>query len=365
MRGMASCCLGVVAGLGRGSRPEPRSQCVSLPTVSCSYQLICPNSRPLLLWPVLSRRSRGFTLVELLVVIAIIGILIGLLLPAVQAAREAARRSQCTNNLKQIGLGLHMHHDQNGKFPPGFIANGPKPWRGQDATWITCILRFVEQQTLDQQIDWINGSFGQGKLPVKEATLTLFQCPSDVRPKPNTTFDPEDFARGNYVANDGIGPMEEWCVSSAPFTINKTITREAGVFYANSEMTMSDIKDGTSHTAMVCEIRAVKDQRDGRGILHYPEGPLYHHNYTPNSLVADQVRTSWCATQPEAPCVGAFTGYNNRKLIMTARSSHPGGVNLLLGDGSVRFVSETIALDIWQALCTPKAAPGEPVATDF
>lgn len=362
MRGMASCCLGVVAGLGRGSRPEPRSQCVSLPTVSCSYQLICPNSRPLLLWPVLSRRSRGFTLVELLVVIAIIGILIALLLPAVQAAREAARRSQCTNNLKQIGLALHMHHDQKGNFPPGHIANGVAPRRMNDSTWITAILRYVEQQTLDQQIDWINEHFG-GAHKVKEVTLTLFQCPSDVRPEPNTVYD--RCARGNYVANNGIGPMTEWWVAGEAFKLNQTITREPGLFYANSKMNMSDIKDGTSHTAMVCEIRAVKDQKDGRGILHYTEGPLYHHNYTPNSLSSDQVRTTWCASQPEAPCVGAFSGFNDRKLLLTARSSHPGGVNLLLADGSVHFVSETIALDIWQALCTPKAAPGEPVATDF
>ena len=305
-------------------------------------------------------RGRGFTLVELLVVIAIIGILIALLLPAVQAAREAARRSQCLNNLKQIGLGLHLHHDQNKKFPPGGVAHAGPPYYGHDTTWITHILRYVEQNALDDQMDWVNYNIGQSQCKtIRETTLTLFHCPSDVRPKPNDLYGAAAvYARGNYAANNGRGPMAEW-------TGSPTMTREGGVFYMNSEMSMADLRDGTSHTAMVSEIRAVKDTRDGRGILHYPEGPIYHHDRTPNSLVADAVRTAWCITQPEAPCTGAYAAWNQRAHIATARSSHPGGVNLLLGDGSTRFVSETIDLAIWRALCTPKAAAGEPTIGEF
>ena len=142
----------------------------------------------------------------------------------------------------------------------------------------------------------------------------------------------------------------------------------AGVFYINSWLSIAEIPDGTSQTAMVSEIRAVndkeKDLADGRGIMHSPEGPLYQHNFTPNSLVLDQVRTTWCVTTPEAPCLGTFTAWNNRDYIVTARSNHPGGVNLLLADGSVRFVADSIHLDIWQALSTPEAVAGEALATD-
>lgn len=132
--------------------------------------------------------------------------------------------------------------------------------------------------------------------------------------------------------------------------------REGGVLYMNSNISFGDMTDGTSQTAMVSEIRCPKDRGDGRGILHYTENPIYHHNHTPNSLVPDEVREAFCVNTPEAPCIGAFAAWNQRSVIMTARSNHPGGVNLLLGDGSVHFVGETINLDVWRALCTPKRA---------
>ena len=310
-----------------------------------------------------SGRGRGFTLVELLVVIAIIGILVALLLPAIQAAREAARRSECINKLKQIGLGLHLHHDQNKRFPPGFVTRppDPSPSRGHDSAWVAHILRYIEQTTLDDQIDWINFNFGglgpAGSVPA--TTLELFLCPSDVRPEPNVTYGTNAMgARGNYVANNGLGPMAEWRGGPA-------MTREGGLFYMDSRLNMADIRDGTSQTAMVSEIRAVRSTQDGRGILHYPEGPLYQHNFTPNSLVPDRIRTAWCVSELEAPCIGAFSAWNTRSYIATARSNHPGGVNLLLADGSARFVSEAIHLDIWQALCTPKARADEVSVGEF
>ncbi|NLF70903.1 MAG: DUF1559 domain-containing protein [Candidatus Anammoximicrobium sp.] len=307
-------------------------------------------------------RRRAFTLVELLVVIAIIGILVALLLPAIQAAREAARRSQCMNNLKQIGIGLHLHHDEKKFFPPAGVtqsmAAGSRP-KGHDSTWITHILRYVEQKALDDQIDWENYSFGgsvQGT--VRGETITLFHCPSDVRPKPNDTYTPSLYSRGNYVANNGIGPMTEWRGSAA-------MTREGGMFFMDSQLTMADLRDGTSQTAAVSEIRAVTNTRDGRGMLHYVEGPIYHHNFTPNSMVPDEVRTAWCINELEAPCIGAFAAWNARRIIMTARSHHPGGAQLLLADGSVRFVTDSIDLSLWQALCTPKAKAGEVPISGF
>jgi len=152
--------------------------------------------------------------------------------------------------------------------------------------------------------------------------------------------------------------------------MNRPGGREAaGVFYINSWLRMAQITDGTSHTAMVSEIRSHNEigdfDHDGRGIMHYPEGPLYQHNFTPNSLVPDQVRSIWCVTTPEAPCVAAFNAWHDRNYIVSARSNHPGGVNLLLGDSSVRFVGDSIGLDIWQALSSPEALAGKPLVTDY
>jgi len=317
-------------------------------------------------------RHEAFTLVELLVVIAIIGILIALLLPAVQAAREAARRSQCTNNLKQIGLALHMHHDQKRHFPPGHFWNPQWPNSadyGTEACWIAYILPFIEQKALYDQIDW-NYGFGSAASPPNYRNLTVtrqvlpaFVCPSNRMVRGMTFNGLEAYARGSYVANNGIGPMRESNLANLPVVrpVPGTTAMSpytAGVFYLNSNMNMASITDGTTNTVLASEIRLAAGN-DFRGVMHYPEGPLYHHNYTPNSLVPDDIRSSFCVTEPEAPCRGAFAGWNPRALTMTARSYHPGGVNAVLGDGSVRFVSETIVLKTWQALCTPSPVQGE------
>ncbi|MFH1918533.1 MAG: DUF1559 domain-containing protein [Planctomycetota bacterium] len=304
---------------------------------------------------------KGFTLVELLVVIAIIGILIALLLPAVQAAREAARRSQCSNNLKQIGLGMHMHHDRDKHFPPGHYspAAGTSCANGSEATWITYVLPFVEQNALYDQIDW-NYGFGCGaNTVITGQPLPTFFCPSDREAKPSATT----FGRANYVANNGIGPMREWTSTQAASSLPPN-SREGGVFYMNSDLPIAEILDGTTQTALVSEIRTALPN-DFRGVMHYPEGPFYHHNYTPNSLIPDEIRGALCVSEERVPCVGTFTAWNNRAMIITARSFHPGGVNLALGDGSVRFVTETIDLNIWQAICTPRALSGEVTVGQF
>jgi prepilin-type processing-associated H-X9-DG protein len=145
-------------------------------------------------------------------------------------------------------------------------------------------------------------------------------------------------------------------------TYHSPVARPAGVFYLNSWLNMSSILDGTSNTALVSEIRLLADNKDFRGVLHYPEGPLYHHDHTPNSLVPDEIRSQFCVDDRWSPCIGTFSAWIPRYLTMTARSYHPGGVHLLLGDGHVRFVSESIALDVWQAVGTPMALPGEPAA---
>ena len=304
------------------------------------------------------KSPKGFTLVELLVVITIIGILISLLLPAVQAAREAARRMQCGNNLKQIGLALHLHNEAKGYFPPGHF------WHqsgsdGSEATWITYSLPYLEQANLYATIDWTQ-PFGQAhstnrvQWTVCKTTLSTFSCPSNEQVEAVANG---GYARGTYAANNGIGPMVESDLANLP------VKRMAGVFYLNSNMTAAQVRDGLSNTAFVHEIRTVPGE-DFRGMMHYPEGPLCHHNYTPNSTVPDEIRGDACISVDGAPCDGSlYNSWNPRVLTMTARSNHAGGVNLALGDGSVRFVGDSVALAIWQALGTPQGS--EVTSGDF
>lgn len=313
---------------------------------------------------------RAFTLVELLVVITIIGILIALLLPAVQAAREAARRAQCSNNLKQIGLASHMHVEAKGTFPDGWswFSDGIAGNGGNEATWITRLLPYVEMRGVDDTIDW-KKSFGQSaagcNVLANATSMPTFVCPSN---GPFTNIFNDFYARGTYGANNGIGPMREYNFTTSPPQRSLGIVTKnlslAGAFYINSHLSPADIQDGLSNTAFVSEIVVVPGD-DMRGMLHYPEGSLYHHNYTPNSPIADAIRDGGCISVPGAPCAGSFSGWDSRAMIVTARSMHPGGVNLLMGDGSVTFVGDTVALNVWQAVCTPRTIPGEALFAGF
>jgi prepilin-type N-terminal cleavage/methylation domain-containing protein len=309
--------------------------------------------------------SRGFTLIELLVVIAIIAVLIALLLPAVQMARESASRSQCANNLHQIGLALHSYDEDRGHLPAGYlwlqVLGTPQ---SDESTWISHLLPYIEQVTLANTYNApLSGHwFGEPSPdplvdPVRGAFLHIFLCPSDISPVPLvSTY----YARGNYAANNGIGPMN--VAMAPPFNPNSTVV-VPGVFMQNSRMRMTDITDGTTNTVFVSELLKVSGDVDGRGIMHYPEGPLYHHNHTPNSPNPDHFRSELCQSTPQAPCIGAYPDWSTRAVILTARSNHPGGVNILLGDASVRCVKNSITLPTWQALSSPNK--GDQIGPDF
>src|SRR5262249_29858416 len=220
--------------------------------------------------------------IELLVVIAIIAVLIGLLLPAVQKVREASARSSCSNNLKQIGVAMHNYHAAQGCFPPGTVwqpgAGGDA--QGSEATWVTLLLPNLEQDNVFRTIDF-NRGFGQVQAthpntPATSAFLKVMKCPSDVDPVQVCAWGSSvAWARGNYVANNGIGPMTETT------TIN-TSSRPQGVFMLQSKYRATDITDGVSNTVFISEL--IKSPgNDWRGVMHYPKGTPYNHNQTPTT----------------------------------------------------------------------------------
>ncbi len=310
----------------------------------------------------LKSRASGFTLVELLVVIAIIGVLVGLLLPAVQSAREAARRMQCSNNLKQIGLSMHNYHDTHKSFPPLYISNFPAV--SDRANWITMSLPFVEQGNLAARYDPNTSTGGgAGNQFLNAAEFPIFRCPTAPQnpPAPYPGIAGFTWALGNYVCNNGLGPYQSVAGSA-------DIARVArkGVFMVNKKFGIGEMIDGTSNTLMVSEVIAnasTATLSDWRGNLTYPENCMFHWNEPPNTRTPDRLRTPLCISTPRAPCTGAFTAFNNRNIIVSARSLHTGGVQAAFGDGSVRFVGQTITLAAWQALGSPDG--GEVVSEEF
>ncbi|WP_437190849.1 DUF1559 domain-containing protein [Planctomicrobium sp. SH527] len=313
-------------------------------------------------------RKRGFTLIELLVVIAIIAILIALLLPAVQQARESARRTQCKNNFKQIGLALHNYLDTFGCLPIGCLfadLGGTGPSASNRTTWLTRILPMIDQTPLYNQVDFVRQSNVAGYDPnnVKNADLPAYRCPSDGGTRGNTGQ--SNYAPGNYVACIGtstrlhgngnatasasqhgsyIAGNGEW----ARMVLNNG--SERGVFAANSKITFAQIPDGTSNTLAVSECVVGGDIIESssdvtptcpQGTLRTRRGFSWLYGQTSTwqfgTLITPNSTTIDCER---------FDVYVNT----AARSKHAGGVQAMLVDGSVRFVSENINLATWQNL---------------
>lgn len=313
----------------------------------------------------------GFTLVELLVVIAIIGILIALLLPAVQAAREAARRSQCTNNLKQISLALHNYHDVNKCFPPGVLPPGHGQATLRQAGWLVRILPYLEQVAAYGKITFngVDWTVQHGAQPnwsiIDELRVAALNCPSSRMPLQRTQGS-HAIQLVNYA---GIGGtyLRGSDLAAAP-TPNTTcgyggITTFNGVIvYAGpnrSPAGMAHVADGTSNTFCVGEqssyyINSSGTTYDYRACNHdggaWSCGAGGETDWWLNVTVV-RYPINWNGTPTDADA-----GYKRHTII---RSAHPGGAQLALTDGSVRFVSETVDFTTFVRLCDRE--DGQPV----
>lgn len=325
--------------------------------------------------PVFRQRPRGgFTLVELLVVIAIIGILIALLLPAVQAAREAARRSQCSNNLKQLALAVHNYHEVFGSFPPPGFHNRDGEGASSSSTswgpsWLVLILPFVEQKPLYDRYDFrLSRSRDGVNAEVVRTEIATYRCPSDQLRQPLWNNSNVLFARGNYGANGGAGNI----FSRSNFDDRRN---ERGPFHLGRHYgaSIAAILDGTSNTIMIGEILAGDRTGDVRGAWAYPSGAYFtgssphysnpRYQLRPNGIALDDNqadRPAFCSAANDDRQLRCFAG--GSRAVQTARSRHPGGVQVALCDGSVRFVRDTIELNSWLLLLS--MADGQPTA-DF
>ncbi len=278
----------------------------------------------------------AFTLVELLVVIAVIGILIALLLPAVQAAREAARRAQCSNNLKQISLAVHGYHDTCHRLPPAWT----DPALGNESAF-THILPYLEQASAYELYDFTLGNSHPANLQVVAQRVSSFVCPSCyfVRQVPMTGCDANDRAPGTYAFC--TGSKDPWAATESH--------NGAIIFYKpNDAMTsptrFSSIRDGTTNTFLSGE------SHWGFNDYLFTSGPCL-----------GQVRggfTYWSSPYPLATAFTTRGPFNPSSMeadstrLSNFRSSHPGGVNMGLCDGSVRFFAETTSGTLLNALAT-------------
>ena len=303
-----------------------------------------------------SRVSAGFTLVELLVVIAIIGVMVGLLLPAVQAAREAARRMQCTNNLKQWTLALHYHVDSHRYFSIGANPDIRKVENGRTyrrISWPVELWPYVEQSALYERYDFNLGFYEAPNMELARTHVPGYSCPSDSGGAEQAPSDPYWRVMGNYVTNMGNTHLHQNAADQQIFS--------GSPFGVGHVYRMADIIDGTSNTACFSEIIVASPGQvnDNRGDILNDEGsPAFMSILTPNSSSPDQIRQCKPTAQDpinneyrQIPCMVVAS---NTECQIAARSKHPGGVAVSMCDGSVRFVTDSVAHDVWVAALSGK-----------
>jgi prepilin-type N-terminal cleavage/methylation domain-containing protein/prepilin-type processing-associated H-X9-DG protein len=319
-------------------------------------------------------RRAAFTLIELLVVIAIIAILIGLLLPAVQKVREAAARTQCMNNLKQLGLAYHNYHDTRQHFPPGYRTGVTPAYPAVPSfllRWsaLAELTPFIEQDNLYRSLDLTIPLYSDPAgdvFPVNQPGVAhpvkLFLCPSDSGNQINPAFGPT-----NYVS----------CLGSGVDTTGQLTgsrTQSDGIFYNNSKTRFGDVTDGLSNTALMSEQILGRGGPDlasptdpaqvdvryyyGSVKLHQPVSDAFCQTFGNFSDFASDRGSRWADGEVQyglydhhyPPNARAWDCVLIEFSFKAARSNHSGGVNLLLADGSVHFVGDGINLTTWQGL---------------
>ena len=299
-------------------------------------------------------RSRGFTLIELLVVIAIIAVLIALLLPAVQQAREAARRTQCKNNLKQLGLAIHNYHDTHSCLPIADVSGAVNPVSAHAR-----LLPYIDQTNLYNLIDFNVPYDHVNNVTARSKEVPAFRCPSDPTPLPASIG-----GRNNYYWNAGSG-----IVMYASGATGQPPTN--GIIFHNKPFRFADITDGLSNTGAMAE----KLTGDGSNGVASPKTDTFQpgtYPATPDEALQQCNATNvldltkqgysnvggpWLQQYHSTNQYNHVLQPNGRscmfppgRIATTANSQHTGGVHLLLCDGSVKFISENIALETWRSI---------------
>jgi prepilin-type N-terminal cleavage/methylation domain-containing protein len=274
-----------------------------------------------------SARNRAFTLVELLVVIAIIGILVSLLLPAVQAAREAARRTECVNNITQLGLALHNYEFQFETLPPGVtdtkgpIHNEPQ---GLHVSWIVKVLPYFEEMNLFRHFDQSAGAYAPVNAEVRACEISVLQCPSEAGEFVN---EPKTISGTSYAGcyHDVEAPID---------------TDNHGLLFLNSQIRYADIYDGSSKTILLGEKLLSKDS------LGWVSGT----RATLRNTSAFEERHPAFATPQPGAADDAAENKSGSLFVGGFGSFHPGCANFSFADGSTRVISDTIDRAVFKLL---------------
>jgi len=316
----------------------------------------------------------AFTLIELLVVIAIIAILIGLLLPAVQKVREAAARSKCSNNIKQLALACHTYADTNGGLPPAMVDynkvayNAPNTTSGYGPSWVVLVLPYIEQGPLYNQVsqnisNYMNGTGDQTWRNIRSANIPTMLCPSD--PNNTTPYSGAagNWARGNYAANMGPqfpGTTVGFDGGTGTLSVPNigTIQGQGPMWFTSRSphrcQGVQQITDGSSNTIMIGEIRAGIVATDPRGVWALGHvGSATVGGYAQGDALTINARNSGaddvqgCVDNPQQG-MGCWSSCPSQQ--QTLRSLHPGGAMSGFGDGSVRFVRDSLSVTAFAQL---------------